>query len=149
MIYALNVSTGYFVTEWLRLGFYFIPGEASWQVLFGLLSIPTFAMLGSSFFMPESLRWLAFRGRYDDTLTVLRRIHEGKNEGVDFHQRDFHPMKAQIEMDKREQPGIKDNFQRPSNGKRVLLVIGFILFQQLVSFSEFHLLCSSHHQRRE
>ena len=115
-----------------------IAGQASWRVLFGLQIVPTFAMGIGSFWMPESPRFLAFRGRYEETLTVLKRIHEGvKNqdageiEGEEFYRREFHQVKAQIELDKEENLGLKDIFKRPSYRKRVLLVIFFFLFQQV------------------
>jgi hypothetical protein len=142
MVYALNVSIGYAVTEWLGLGFYFIPGEASWRVLFGLQIIPTILMGVGSFWMPESPRYLAFVGRYDETLEVLKRVHSGVThegssevEGEEFYRREYHQIKAQIELDKEEQLGIKDIFRRPSYRRRVLLVIGFFLFQQVSRFS--------------
>ena len=141
MIYALNVSWGYAITEWLGLGFYFIPGEASWRVLFGLQLIPTALMGIGSLWMPESPRWLAFRGRYEETLVVLKRIHEGVKhsdaaeiEGDEFYRREYHQIKAQMELDKEEQLGLKDIFLRPSYRKRVILVILFFLFQQVSLF---------------
>lgn len=137
MMYALNVSFGYAITEWLGLGFYFIPGEASWRVLFGLQVIPTFLMFFGSFWMPESPRWLALKGRYEETLSVLKRIHEGvqhdggEADGEEFYRKEYEQIKAQIELDKAEQLGIKDIFTRPSYRKRVMLVILFFLFQQV------------------
>ncbi len=136
MVYALNISIGYAVTEWLGLGFYFIPGEASWRVLFGLQFIPTILMSIGSFWMPESPRWLALKGRYEEALEVLRRIHSGVDQhdgGEEFYQREYHQIRAQIELDKEEQLGLKDIFRKPSYRKRVLLVIGFFLFQQVCS----------------
>src|ERR1700761_2952860 len=137
MVYALNISVGYAITEWLGLAFYFIPGQASWRVLFGLQALPTILMGIGSLWMPESPRWLALKGRYDEALDVLRRIHEGvKNqvegeiEGEEFYQQEYHQIKAQIELDKAEQLGLKDIFTRPSYRRRVILVILFFLFQQ-------------------
>ena len=107
MIYALNVSWSYCVTEWLGLGFYFIPGQASWRVLFGLQAIPTVVMFVGSFWMPESPRYLALKGRYEETLSVLQRIHAGVQDqgadGEEFYRKEYHQIKAQIELDKAEQ----------------------------------------------
>lgn len=134
----MNVSWGYAITEWLGLAFYFLPSQASWCVLFGLQIIPTALMGIGSLWMPESPRWLAFEGRYEETLVVLKRIHEGVKyhdaaeiEGEEFYRREYHQIKAQIELDKAEQLGLKDIFLRPRYRKRVILVILFFLFQQV------------------
>lgn len=131
MIYAMNVSLGYMVTEWIGLGFYFIEGDASWRVLFGLQMLPTAIMLIASFWMPFSPRWLVMKGRYEEAQDVLRRIHGGLNQDDTFYEREFHQIKAQIQLDQEERLGLKDIFIRPSYRKRVLLVINFFAFQQL------------------
>lgn len=138
MINALNQCFGYFVTEWLGLAFYFIGGQASWRVLFGLQIVPTILMGVGSFWMPESPRWLALVGRYDETLAVLKRMHgdvranevtEANEEG--FYKREYKQIKAQIELDKAEQLGLKDILRKPSYRRRLLLVVNFFLFTQV------------------
>lgn len=79
--------------------------------------------------MPRSPRWLVLVGHNDEALSVLQRIHGGGKD-ENFYLTEFHQIKAQIELDKAEKLGIKDIFLRPSYRKRVLLVMGFFLFQQ-------------------
>ena len=111
------------------LGFYFIPGQASWRLLFGLQVLPGAGMLIASFWMPFSPRWLALKGRYDESLEVLKRIHGGHQDDT-FYKQEFHQIKTQIELDKEEQLGLKAIFSKPSYRRRILLVMGFFLFQQ-------------------
>ncbi|OAL27292.1 hypothetical protein AYO22_03567 [Fonsecaea multimorphosa] len=131
MIYAMNVSIGYAVTEWIGLGFYFIKGNTSWRVLFGLQAVPTLVMGIFSFWMPRSPRWLVMKGHYDEAKSVLKLIHGGLHHDDTFYEREFHQIKAQIQLDQDEQLGLKDIFLKPSYRKRVLLVMNFFLFQQL------------------
>ncbi len=114
------------------LGFYFIEGNASWRILFGLQGLPTAVMLIASFWMPFSPRWLVMKGRYDEARAVLKRIHgDLGNHDETFFEQEFHQIKAQILLDQEERLGVKDIFTRPSYRKRVLLVMNFFLFQQL------------------
>ena len=48
-LYSLNISFSYMVTEWLGLAFYFVSGNISWRLLFGLQFVPGVAMLLGSF----------------------------------------------------------------------------------------------------
>lgn len=145
MINALNNCFGYFITEWLGLAFFFIPGQASWRVLFALQIVPTILMGVGSFYMPESPRWLALKGRYEETLVVLKRIHEGvRGDDItsdqEFYQREYQQIKAQIELDRAEQLGLKDILRKPSYRKRTLLVINFFVFQMVRQGPSFHII---------
>ena len=71
------------------------------------------------------------KGRYDEARAVLKRIHGSLHQDNTFFEREFHQIKAQIELDKEEKLGIKDIFTKPSYRKRVLLVMNFFAFQQL------------------
>lgn len=138
MLNGLNNCFGYFVTEWLGLAFFFIPGQASWRVLFGLQIVPTVIMGVGSFWVPESPRWLALKGRYDETLAVLKRIHQGVDDqhvtgssAEELYKLEYQQIRAQIELDKAEHLGLKDILRRPSYRKRLLIVIVYFIFQQV------------------
>lgn len=130
MIYAINVALGYMVTEWIGLGLYFISNDSNWRVLFGLQLLPTFLMLGGSYFVPRSPRWLILVGRDEEALKVLQKIHSGPHQAEGFYLAEFHQIKAQINLDKEEKHGLKHILTKPSYRKRLLLVVGFFLFQQ-------------------
>lgn len=130
MIYAINVAIGYMVTEWIGLGLYFLNDNTNWRVLFGLQLLPTFVMIGGSYFMPRSPRWLVLVGREEEALEVLKKIHSGPGQAEDFYLHEFRQIKAQIDLDKEEKLGIKDILTKPSYRKRLLLVVGFFFFQQ-------------------
>ena len=90
-------------------------------------------MLAGSPWMPESPRWLALMDRYDDCLAVLKQIHGNDQDDSDsFYAREFHQIRAQMELEKTEKVGVKDIFVKASYRKRVLLIMAFYFFQQYV-----------------
>jgi hypothetical protein len=91
-------------------------------------------MLAGSPWMPESPRWLALANRYDDCLAVLKRIHgNDEDESDSFFAREFHQIRAQIELEKNDKIGVRDIVRKASYRKRVLLIMAFYFFQQCVS----------------
>ena len=50
-------------------------GEASWRPMFAVAAIPSVGFLIALFFVPESPRWLAERGRDPEALDVLTRVN--------------------------------------------------------------------------
>jgi hypothetical protein len=126
---SLNISVSFMITEWLGLAFYFIKGNASWRVLFGLQYLPGFMMLAGSFFMPESPRWLVLRDRYDDAQKVLRRMHSNEHDET-FYVLEFQQISAQIEYEKSQHFGVLAIFKKKSYFRRVALICTFFFFQQ-------------------
>jgi Sugar (and other) transporter len=103
----------------------------SWRLLLGLQLVPAVAMLIGSYWMPFSPRWLCLKGRYDEAKVVLERMHGGTDDDT-FYLREFHQIKAQIELDAEESLGIIDIIKRKSYRKRLGLVIFTATFQQYV-----------------
>ncbi|KAF2122238.1 MFS transporter [Lophiotrema nucula] len=131
-LYAFNVNASYMLTEWLGLAFYFIRGNASWQLLIGLQLVPAAAMLIASFWMPFSPRWLVMKGRDDEALEVLSKMHrDTPGEDSSFYFREFHQIKAQIELDRSEELGFGAILRKPSYRKRLYLICIFSFFCQL------------------
>lgn len=49
-------------------------GQSGWRWMFGVTAIPSLLFLAATFFVPESPRWLATKGRNQQALRVLRRL---------------------------------------------------------------------------
>lgn len=87
-----------------------------WRWMFGSEALPCVLFLGLLFFVPESPRWLAARGRRDRALAVLRRV------GGEAHaEREM----AEIEAALREEPVSLAQLLQP--GLFRVLVIGVVL----------------------
>ncbi|KEF56408.1 uncharacterized protein A1O9_07989 [Exophiala aquamarina CBS 119918] len=130
-LFALNISLANCLTVWIGLGLYFIPGNTAFRVLFGFQLLPGICMLAGSPWMPESPRWLALMDRYVEALDVLKKIHgDDPNVSDSFYAREFHQIRAQIELEKSERIGVSAIFKKASYRRRVLLIMGFYFFQQ-------------------
>ncbi len=49
-------------------------GQSAWRWMFGVTTIPSLLFLTATFFVPESPRWLATKGRNQQALCVLQRL---------------------------------------------------------------------------
>jgi hypothetical protein len=86
-------------------------------------------MLVGSFWMPYSPRWLILKDRNEEALAVLNKMH-GEPGHEDFPLREYHQIRAQIELDRREHLGISSILSKKSYRKRLIIVVGTALFQQ-------------------
>lgn len=111
------------------LGFYFIPSDVSWRLLLGLQLVPAIIMLIGSYWMPFSPRWLCLKGRYDEALSVLKRMHGGLHDET-FYLREYHQIKSQIELAANEKISIIDIIREKSYRRRLGIVVFTAVFQQ-------------------
>ncbi len=83
-------------------------------------------MFAFSFFVPESPRCLIYKDRSDEALVILEKMHHDPNlPDDDFYLREFHQIKAQIQLEKDNTLGLKAIWTKPSYRKRFLLVLGY------------------------
>ncbi|VUC35051.1 unnamed protein product [Clonostachys rosea] len=76
--YNTALNLGSLIMSLVCYGTSTIPGKTSYILPIGLFYIIPTIVLISSIFMPESPRWLALQGRYDEGLAALRQIRERK-----------------------------------------------------------------------
>ena len=65
MVMSMLIMTTYLRPTW--------NGRRGWRWMFGAEIIPAFLFFLLMFFVPESPRWLAMRGRKDEALAVMTR----------------------------------------------------------------------------
>jgi hypothetical protein len=83
-------------------------------------------MFAASFFVPESPRFLVYKDRSDEALAVLEKMHHDPNQpDDDFYLREFHQIKAQIQLEREQTLGLSAILSKPSYRKRFLLVLGY------------------------
>lgn len=130
-MYAFNVNFAYMLTEWMGVGFYFLKGNAAWRTLLGIQLVPSFVMLIGSIWMPFSPRWLIMKGRDEEALESLRKLHAGvKGYDDDFYIKEYHQVKAQYHIDKDNNLGLIAILKKPSYRKRMYLILTFTAFCQ-------------------
>ncbi|VUC20747.1 unnamed protein product, partial [Clonostachys rosea] len=70
----LSIVVGIVVSFWITYGTKDIPNHRSWQLPFLLQIFPGVLLGIGAFFLPYSPRWLASKGRYDESLKILARL---------------------------------------------------------------------------
>jgi hypothetical protein len=124
----------------MGLGLSYIPSDLAWRLFLGLQHLPPILMAATTPFLPESPRFLIMRGRYDEALDVITKLHGGA-PGVDddFYIREFNQIKAQHELEVRERVGLGTILRRPSYRKRMFIVVfqfSFAMFTGMIPCSK-------------
>ncbi len=101
---------------------WFLSGTGNWRMMFISAVVPSVVLLVSLFFLPESPRWLASKGRFDAARTILNRIYGPAETEVAMTQ-----FAAVIETDKLN---FGDLFLRRFR-KPFIAGIGLAVFQQI------------------
>ena len=79
-LYQLMITIGIFL---MFLSNAALEHTGQWRLMLGVLLIPSLIMLIGTFTLPESPRWLALKGRFDDAKDTLNKIRSNKDE-VEF-----------------------------------------------------------------
>ena len=98
-------------------------GQAGWRWMFGLTAIPSLLFVAGMFFVPESPRWLAAKGKHDGAKQILEKIG-----GTNYSARALGDIEATLKNET-----AKVNFGdllEPRLMKVLLLGIGLAVFQQ-------------------
>ncbi|KAJ6134696.1 hypothetical protein N7523_001018 [Penicillium sp. IBT 18751x] len=123
LLFALGVMISYWIDYAVERT---IPSTSSsqWQIPVGLQLVPASVLAMGLFTQPESVRWLAKKGRFDEAWKSLTwmRADDGAAVKVEFHE-----MRVGLEEEIRASEGLKKReLLEPANRYRLLL--GFFMF---------------------
>ncbi|KAI0198321.1 general substrate transporter [Astrocystis sublimbata] len=69
---GLFMCLGYALSNWIDFAFYFIKNSSlQWRLPLAVSNVPSLVVTGAIFFLPESPRWLASVGQYEQATTNL------------------------------------------------------------------------------
>ncbi|PSR84219.1 hypothetical protein PHLCEN_2v5507 [Hermanssonia centrifuga] len=139
--YQLFITFGILVAYCISIGTRNISGPGSWRAVVGIgLVWPTILGLGI-LTMPESPRWLAKKGKYEEAKISLARsrgIPQREADDNAYIHREVVDMQNAIEHEHREQAGFVACFApRDKQLYRTLLVMTLQMFQQLTGANYF------------
>lgn len=77
----LMIDIGLFVSSWIDYGTGEINSTWSWRTPYGIQIIPGLILAMCPLLLPRSPRWLLEKGRKDEALAVLARVH-GNGDGM-------------------------------------------------------------------
>lgn len=94
--------------------------------------------------LPESPRFLIMKGRYDEALDVIKKLHGGApGHDDDFFIREFNQIKAQHELEVAEKVGLRTILSRPSYRKRMFIVVfqfAFAMFTGIIPLQNYQVI---------
>lgn len=121
----LAVTVGIAVSYWVDLAF--AHAGLGWQLMFATAAIPSIALFVGMLICPETPRWLASKGRWDEATAVIESI---KEEQLEQELADIHRSLSE----ERLQRGIRELFTPRLRGA-LMVGVGLAVFQQLVGIN--------------
>ncbi|KAL2825776.1 sugar transporter [Aspergillus cavernicola] len=132
---ALYNSTFYFgaiLAAWGTYGTFKLNSTWSWRIPSAVQAGMPLIQLCGIFFLPESPRWLASKGRHEEARKILVKYHAGGDESsplVDFEMKEIEDYFAHEETMSRGS-SVKDLVRTPGNRRRVLIAVILGFFAQ-------------------
>ncbi len=116
--FQLAITIGILVSY--MCGYAFADSENGWRLMFGAGFVPAALLLVGMFMVPESPRWLVSKGRTDEALVVLNRIHETDKARIEL---------AEISRTVEDQKTSKTDWRELFSSRlRIPLLIGIGIF---------------------
>ncbi|KXT17025.1 hypothetical protein AC579_4333 [Pseudocercospora musae] len=91
------ITFGIMVAYWVDYGFFFLEGSVRWRFPIAFQSFFTILVMAGLFFLPDSPRWLASRGRMAEAQDVIARLR-GKPEDDAEVQLELQNIKEALEV---------------------------------------------------
>lgn len=111
-----------YLIGWLLAGL----GEQSWRWMFASAFAPSLLFLVALLFVPESPRWLAEKGRDEESLDILRRVGEGSGAAQRL---------AEIKASIAEESGSLAELLKPGMRRALVIGIALAVLQQITGIN--------------
>ncbi|QBM88660.1 MFS transporter, sugar porter (SP) family [Metschnikowia aff. pulcherrima] len=98
-IFQFSVTVGIFIMFLIGYGCSFIQGKASFRIPWGVQMIPGLILLIGLFFIPESPRWLAKQGYWEDAEIIVANVQAKGNRNDANVQIEMSEIKDQLMLD--------------------------------------------------
>ena len=92
------ITWGIMIMFYICYGCSYIKGTAAFRLPWGLQMIPAIILFLGLLILPESPRWLAKHGRWDESLHVLALVHAHGNEQDKFVMREMKEIRDEVEF---------------------------------------------------
>ncbi|WVF69435.1 hypothetical protein IAT40_004212 [Kwoniella sp. CBS 6097] len=100
-----------------------------------LQMFPAIPMISLIYLLPESPRWLMIKGRQEDSLRALARLHASGNVEDAFVQGEFMEMRSKVTEEASMQASWSDIFRNRTNARKVLTGVILQLSVQMTGVS--------------
>ncbi|KAI7851786.1 general substrate transporter [Circinella umbellata] len=130
------ITVGLMIAFWAGAGTNInLTGEATWRVPLGIQIAPALILFFGAFFLPFSPRWLASKGRNDEALQVLAKLHANGDVNSPFVQQEYNEIIEQISQERAV--AITNYLELFKGRNRRRLVLGMLIqvFQQFTGIN--------------
>lgn len=86
---------------YISYGCSYIKGTAAFRIPWGVQMTPAILLFFGLIFLPESPRWLAKNGRWDEAIAVLTLVHGNGNENSPFVTHEMKEIRDEVEFDRK------------------------------------------------
>ncbi|CEL06513.1 hypothetical protein ASPCAL09689 [Aspergillus calidoustus] len=93
------ITWGILIMFYISYGSSFLSGSAAWRLPWGLQMIPAIFLFVALFYLPESPRWLARKGRWDECHSTLALVHAKGNLHDPFVQTELAEIRAMCDFE--------------------------------------------------
>lgn len=131
---------------WLSLGTYYAKNlTLSWRLPLALAVVAPLALLSVLYFVPETPRYLIWKGEREKALAILKKLHHDPTHTSDADvMAEFTQIVRQVEVEKEDSPSYYQMFKKPSWRRRSLLTMWLLFFQQASGVGPFRPIKASH-----
>ncbi|KAI7853247.1 general substrate transporter [Circinella umbellata] len=129
------ITAGLMVAFWCGAGTQYIEGEASWRIPIGIQIGPGLVLAIGALFLPYSPRWLISKGRNEEALEVLARLHAGGDRSSPVVNEEYNDIIQQVELERKISVTSYTELFKPKNRRRLVLGIFIQIFQQFTGIN--------------
>ncbi|EKD05555.1 glucose transporter [Trichosporon asahii var. asahii CBS 8904] len=136
------LGIGALTAAWINYGMIhnYLGTALQWRFPLGFQMAPAVPLLFVTLILPESPRWLMLKGREDEALLTLAKLHARGDTSDPFVLGEFHEMQAKIREEAQIDQGWGQIFHNPQNFRRVMLgvILQFSVQMTGVSFLQYY-----------
>jgi hypothetical protein len=85
---------------YISFGCSFLPGTKAFRIPWGLQMLPAAILLVGCIFIPRSPRWLARKGRWEETEDVLALLHGNGDRNHPIVRQELEDIRAMVDLEK-------------------------------------------------
>lgn len=123
VLQELSIVSGIVIAFYITYGTRHMAGEWSWRLPFLIQLLPAFLLCGGVFMLPFSPRWLAQKGRDEESLATLSKIRQLPPTDARV-QREWYEIRSEVRyrqvLSAEKHPNL---YQSPSRWKRIKLEV--------------------------
>ncbi|KAF7724349.1 hypothetical protein EC973_001137 [Apophysomyces ossiformis] len=131
----LMITAGLMVAFWVGAGTEHIEGQASWRIPLGIQIAPAIVLFFGALFLPYSPRWLVSKGRNEEALEVLAKLHAKGDKTAPYVLEEYNDIVQQVELE--HQVAVTSYLELFKGSIRRRLILGVLIqiFQQFTGIN--------------